>query len=362
MATARALRVETSPLALTPVCTVPKMRALAWHGKALYASEGYKLLRGEVNSENQISWLPVAEYQPGWLRTVTSRTNLGCRLLRDGFHALAVLSSGHLVGAVPGAIVALKPGEPDFSVTFRVLRGTRPLHIAAVPGDTLFWGEYFDNPHRDEVHIYASSDRGQRWDIAYTFAERSIRHVHNIVFDKWGDCLWILTGDNGSECRILRAPLDLSTTDVVLSGNQQARCVAVVPAPDGIYFSTDSPLEQNFVYRLDRTGKLSRVAGLGSSSIYGCAVGSAIFFSTMVEPSAVNLDRHSRVFASADTNRWENVLSWKKDRYSQRFFQYGNAIFPDGDNGTHLLALTTVAVEDHDLETSLWRVEHPEST
>src|SRR5205823_12070236 len=98
-------------------------------------------------------------------------------------------------------------------------------------------------------------------------------------------------------------------------------------------------------------------ADLSSSSIYGCAVGSAIFFSTMVEPSAVNLDRHSRVFESADTNRWESVLAGKKDRYSQRFFQYGNTLLPDGENTSDILAVSAVAIENHDLETSVWRSE-----
>jgi hypothetical protein len=38
-------------------------------------------------------------------------------------------------------------------------------------------------------------------------------------------------------------------------------------------------------------------------------------------------------------------------------FQYGNAFFPDGRNNTNILAVTTMAVEDGDLETSLWRVK-----
>jgi len=37
-------------------------------------------------------------------------------------------------------------------------------------------------------------------------------------------------------------------------------------------------------------------------------------------------------------------------------FQYGNAFLPDGHNTTGLLAVTTIAVERADLETSLWRL------
>src|SRR5258708_9405594 len=60
---------------------------------------------------------------------------------------------------------------------------------------------------------------------------------------------------NGSECRILRVSCDFRNGDVVLSGHQQARAVALVPTPDGLYFSSDTPLEPNHVYRLDREGE-----------------------------------------------------------------------------------------------------------
>jgi hypothetical protein len=230
------------------------------------------------------------------------------------------------------------------------------LHIAATPDGHLYWGEYFDNRGRDEVHIYASTDCGLTWNVAYTFPKGAIRHVHNIVHDPLQSCLWILTGDNGSECRILRASHDLTDVEAVLSGGQQVRAVAAVPSEDGLYFSSDTPLEKNFVYRLDRDGTLCKLAELSSSSIYGCRVGSAIFFSTMVEPSQVNLDQFASVYGSLDQIRWQRNLGRKKDRWPMRLFQYENAILPDGENTTEFLAATMIAVHPGDIETSIWRV------
>jgi hypothetical protein len=40
-----------------------------------------------------------------------------------------------------------------------------------------------------------------------------------------------------------------------------------------------------------------------------------------------------------------------------RFFQYGNAILPDGENNTPYLAVTTIAVESEDMITSLFAVQ-----
>ncbi len=257
---------------------------------------------------------------------------------------------------MPGAIVTLVPGESEFQLSHRVLRGTRPLHITASPDDHVFWGEYFDNPSRDEVHIYASTDHGVTWNVAYTFPRGAVRHVHNIVFDEWANCLWVLTGDNGSECRILRASCDFRSVDTVLSGHQQARAVAMVPAPDGLYFSSDTPLESNHVYRLDREGTLAELTPLSSSSIYGCRAGGGLFFSTMVEPSQANRDRNVRLYGSRDGVAWRSLLQWRKDRWPMAWFQYGNAVLPDGSNTTEFLALSTIAVEEDDLKTSIWRV------
>ena len=262
-----------------------------------------------------------------------------------------------MVGAVPGALVTRTPDCDEFHVTHQIRRGTRPLHVTAVPSGRIYWGEYFDNRERAEVHIYVSADRGRTWHIAYTFPAGSIRHVHNIVYDRWGDCLWILTGDEGAECKVLRASCDLRSVDVVLAGNQQARAVAAIPTQTGLYLSTDTPFEKNHVYRLDRKGNVERVGELASSSIYGCRVGEAIVFSTMIEPSAVNTGREVQLVGSKDGTNWHVLARWRKDNWPMRYFQYGNAFLPDGDNATNYLAATTIAVEPDDLVTTLWEVE-----
>lgn len=374
-----------SSASLQRVARFRNLRALVWVDEVLYASRGYGLLRTRISPtqmqdqspSNTLPWEAVASFHPSHWRLWTARTNLSSRLMRDGFHALAVLPSQGMVAAVPGAIIALRPNESRFRVTHKITRGTRPLHITAVPGGSVFWGEYFDNASRDEVHIYASTDGGATWGVAYTFPKGAIRHVHNIVHDPWGKCLWLLTGDYGDECRILRASCDFRQVEIVLRGHQQARAVALVPTENGLYFSSDTPLETNSIYRLDRRaldrqaldrqvldgqakdrqGWLSQLAPLSSSSIYGCRVGRDVFFSTMVEPSTVNTDRSVRIFGGCEGRDWRPMLAWQKDRWPMRFFQYGNAFLPDGENSTPYLAVTAIAVESEDMITSLYAVQ-----
>lgn len=365
------------------VARYENIRALAWDGNVLYASRGYRLLRKQVSAhptpgpsrEQTDPWESVASFDPVWWRRLTSRTKPSSRLLRDGFHALAIIRNRAndqtqdptLVAAIPGAIVTRRPGSDKFEATHQIRRGMRPLHITAVPNGKVYWGEYFDNRERAEVHIFCSSDHGETWQVAYTFPPRSIRHVHNIVYDRWDDCLWILTGDEGDECRILRASCDLSSMETICAGNQQARAVAAIPMPDALYLSTDTPHETNHVLRLPRANlrhaksnraqEIEQLAAVASSSIHGCRVGDAIFFSTMVEPSAVNPSREVHLVGSIDNTAWPVLARWRKDKLPLRYFQYGNAVLPDGNNTTNYLAATTIAVEHDDLVTTLWEVE-----
>lgn len=344
---------------LTLVARFPGLRALAWVGNQLYASRGYELLRARIEDASHVTWQPVAQFRPSLRRRLSVTNRLTARIFRDGFHALTILPSGAMIGTIPGSIVTLRPGEAEFHQTHAITRGTRPLHITAAPGGAVYWGEYFDNAARDEVHIYGSVDGGATWTIAYKFPKGAIRHVHNIVHDPWGNCLWILTGDYSDECRILRASCDFSRVEIVMQGNQQARAVAAVPTEDALYFSSDTPLESNYIYRLDRQGTLSQLAAISSSSISGCRVGRHVFFSTMVEPSEVNRDRTVRVYRgdAALPDSWQPILAWQKDALPMGLFQYGNAFLPDGNNTTKFLAVSTIAVESDDMTTSLYAIQ-----
>jgi hypothetical protein len=341
------------------VSRIPGLRALAWSKDLLYASRGYQLVRAQIKDVTHgLNWQALGEFQPSWRRKLSVSNRLSARLLRDGFHALAVLPSGAIVGALPGGIVTLRANDSEFRRTHAITRGTRPLHITAVPNGAVFWGEYFDNPSREEVHIYASTDAGETWNVAYTFPRRTIRHVHNIVHDPWKNCLWVLTGDDGDECQILRAACDFSSVETVLQGNQQTRAAAAIPCEDGLYFASDTPFEANHIYRLDDEGRVSTLAQISSSSIYGCRVGAELFFSTMIEPSEINRDRRVQVYRGEVScpERWQPILKWRKDRWPIGLFQYGNAFFPDGANPTPYLALTTIAVESDDITTSIYNL------
>src|SRR5205085_4156777 len=100
------------------------------------------------------------------------------------------------------------------------------------------------------------------------------------------------------ECRIISASCDFARVETILAGSQQTRAAALVPTREGVVFSTDTPSQQNHIYLLDRSGNLETLAELSSSSIYGCAAGSSLFFSTMAEPSSTNTAEEVRLYGS----------------------------------------------------------------
>lgn len=339
-----------------PVHTFSGLRCLAWHGELLFASHAYTLLCANM-VDPVPRWRTVASFRPAWWRNLTVARRLSCRLFRDGFDSLVALGSGHLIASVPGAIVTFMPGETEFHISHNLQPDTHPPHIAATPEGKLFWGESFDKAGHREVHIYASRDCGLTWEVAYSFPKGATGRVRNIVYDDWEHCLWILTGDEGGGgSRILRGSSDLGSVETVFSGALQGRPTAFVPTRDALYFAADTPAASPGIYRLGRNGSLVTVAHVDSSSLSGCGVGTSIFFSTIAEPRRANSSRAVKLYRSDDGYYWEEFLDWQKDFWSIELFQCGNASLAPGHNATDLLALSTVAVTDADLETSLWRI------
>jgi hypothetical protein len=354
-------------LRLEPMGQFPGKRVLTWHGATLYVADRYQVFRW--NSEEgllpsgqsqDVWWEPVASFKADRVRRLGSLGRISLRLLRAGFHALEVLPSGRLVGVVAKTVVVADPGEPRFRPTFWIQRGTRPLALTVTAQGKVYWGEYFSNPERSEVYIYGSEDQGESWGVVYTFPRGSIKHIHSVTWDPFGQCLWVFTGDYGNECRILRFTPDWKNVETVLVGDQQARAATGVPTSEALYFATDTPLAQNYIYRLDWKGysehRLERLHTMAGSSLQSCIVGRNLFFATAVEPSKINRSPYTTLVGSPDGRDWRELVRWRKDCLPAGFFQFGNILLPTGVNKTGLLAATGVAVAHQDMVMNLWRV------
>ncbi|MFH1897593.1 MAG: hypothetical protein ABH886_05060 [Candidatus Desantisbacteria bacterium] len=331
----------------------PNYRVLSVSEKGeLWASNGYKVCCSHNYGED---FEFIAKYKTSIIQKVTTQFRSINRILRGGFHDLIILNDS-IIGIVPHYIVRAKKGSNQFVSVFHIKRGTRPLSLANTPEGYLYFGEYFNNPNRDEVYIYESRDEGCNWEVCHTFLKSSIRHVHKILYDHYRKGLLVLTGDEGHECKVLFTSDNFQTMDEIISGNQQARAVSAIPIHEGIILPTDTPLEQNYIQFLDNNGKLHQICPIPGSSFYACRAGSYFFISTAVEPSEVNRSCLATLWGSKNGFNWKQIFQAKKDIYPSKLFQYGNIILPCGVNNSSYLFATTVALNGCDGVMHRWDV------
>jgi len=319
----------------------------------LWVSSKYNIFKSIDRGRN---FLFQANFNFNRIYGIVSNSRIIYRFLRGGFHDLVVFPDGTLVGIVPHWIVHAKANSNFFAPTFRIQRGTRPLNLAITQKGHLYFGEYFNNPKRKEVYIYASEDKGIHWEICYVFPKGTIRHVHRIIYDSYRKGLIILTGDEEKECQVLFTPDNFKTIDVLISGGQEVRFATAIPMPLGLILPTDTPLDQNYIKFLDNNGKLHKLCKLPGSSFYSCQVKSFYFISTGVEPSKFNKCRSATLWASKNGFDWEKIFEKKKDIWPSKLFQYGNIILPSGRNPSNYLFATTMALSRCDNVLHCWHL------
>ena len=325
----------------------------------LWASRSSAILR---STDHAHSFEDVVRFVPDVSHTLGDSFRIACRLLRTGFHSFLPLSTGDYLGIVKGHILLCSRGENKFKKIFRFRRGSRPLNICATPDGRLYFGEYFSNREREAVYIYGSEDHGKTWEPVYTFSRGNIRHVHGVYYDPYRSGCWILTGDEGRECKLLFTANHFRTVEVVKEGDQSVRAVGVLPMPDALIVPMDSPLETSYIQRMDmKTCALEKLCRLPGSALAVGTAGPYLLVSSGVEPSKVNRSKESVIFISKNGVDWRILHRGKKDMLPGKLFQYGLFNFPGGQNHGPLLYAWGVAVADSDNCMLSWNLEDVEN-
>jgi hypothetical protein len=195
----------------------------------------------------------------------------------------------------------------------------------------MFFGEYFDNRDRDEVHVYRLDPASSESQVAHCFTPRSIRHVHGVYRDPYTTDLWCLTGDRGRECQMLRTRDCFSTLDVVGTGDESWRAVSIQFTEDAIVYGTDAEFSQNCIYRIDRrTGDRELLGPINGPVYYSCRDGSDLFFAVAAEACPSHTDRCAALWCVTNAGRLERVVTLKKDSWHTKYFMPGTLHFPAG--------------------------------
>lgn len=319
---------------------IPDFRAL-WvgEGRQLYGCRGRRLLLTEDWGR---SFATVGEI-PSSSLDLAYATRLSSRLLRLGLHYMCITRKGSLVLVGHKVIYRATPGR-SFEVVFEIPRGSRPLSVAVDDDNRLYFGEYFGNPDRQPVSIFCSEDDGKSWAVTHTFEAGRIRHIHGIQYDPYRKGLWIMTGDDDDEAFVAFSQDGFESMEIVSSGSQAARVVSGIPTPDGLLCGTDTPRETNYLLRLGIEGRSrARLAQVQSSVFYSYRYRQGYVFATTAEPSPVNDTRSAHLWFSEDGTNWHDVATFEKDRWSMKYFQFGQLLFPGGSPEFEFLVVSPVA-------------------
>jgi hypothetical protein len=340
-----------------PVRQVPNTRPLLFSGRRLFCSRGNRIV---ATNDDGRSFEPICTLQVSNSYRLAGASTLSRRVTRTDCFRMREVTGGKRAYVFRGGIYVQNSGSDVAVCTMRIPRGSRPVSLATNSQGHVVFGEYFANQARQEVHIYGSNDGGMNWDIVYTFEPGAIRHVHGIAYDRWDDCYWICTGDYDNENCLIRASCDFTDVRILRQGGQHNRFFTLQVFENQIVAATDTPLESNYVFVIDKdTGEARQANAIENASFCTCVVGNQVFVSTNAERSPVNDNHHSHIWMGHQSLlHWDRILSRPVDVVDKigrlpglrnGFFQHPHFAFPEGTNpGHHLVCYGMGLQGQHD--------------
>ena len=255
-----------------------------------------------------------------------------------------------------GCIINYSPDNNTYIIEHTYDRGMKnplsflPIDNTASGEKEIYFGEYIWNGEKGPVGIYKRSK--ESWRKVYEFPAGIITHIHNIIFDEFRSRLIILTGDEDKESGIWTADLCFQNVEPLLVGSQQYRACVAFPTVDGIYYATDTPLEDNYIYFLpfdqnQAKRKPEKIYELPGPCIYGTQFKGRMVFATSVEPnpelptwkyrttSELGRGVHTRescIIVGESGGVFSISARFKKDAMPMWLFQFGNVVFPTNES------------------------------
>ncbi len=309
------------------ICGRSQGRALfISEGGTMFIARGYSIFRSEDHGSSWV--LDCRIPSSGWKPTV-ARLPLGARLLRFNVQALQVLNNGVRVAVARDGIYRAEPAEIMMRRTWTVTRGARPINLST-DGNRLLFGEY-GGAELDsvQVRVYSSVDGGCHFDPALELPKGEVRHIHNVLFDRFDNVYWVFAGDHGAKAGIGVLSRDCRHFEWIARGSQMVRVVGAIVRPECLIYGSDSEVEPNHIVRLDKkSGSYERLLSVDGSSLFAADFGSVSIISTCVEPSHINRNGNCGLYGSTDRSNWRCLLSLSKDIWPPTLFQFGLIALP----------------------------------
>ena len=309
---------------------------------------GYRLFRYNIKTKQKEYWSRLADNK----NSLFSRYRLTRRFFRAEITHLYHFQNDTWMCIAKKGLFRYNKKTKLFEKCCDIEKGSRPMNLCQVDDGTIYYGEYCYNPQRKTMRIFCSKDSGDSWDVAYTFGEGEINHIHGIFNDPYTGRLWVATGDDDEACIFGYTEDGFKSFVKEYAGSQQYRVCVPLFTPDEIVFATDSQYEQNVIRSVNRnTGEVKDWQKIQGSGIYAAQNGKLMLVSTTVEPSEVNKDQSSHLWYSWDGHNWKELISFEKDCLPQTYFQFGSIRFPNYESESNYVVFNGRALKKLDGKT-----------
>jgi len=357
------------------VSTLRGFRPLAFVDEnTLLGARGFELLTYSITNESYESIASTGRLR----KRILSKSRVLTRLLRLGFrHGIEATESVFFL-RLGKEILKLDLQNRDLQTEQLPCSFHAPLSFGKIENvegfdQQIAFGEYFHNPQLMPVSLFGWDDKSG-WKKRFEFESGCINHVHSLVPDPQRNGVWILTGDFGDAAAIWFATENFRKVECVARGSQAVRACFGFPSGDGLYYCSDSPLEQNsfsMLFENPETNDWS-VRHLGEMEgpvIFHGRCKSGAVFSTSVEPmpnaktvlwSALSRKRGPGV-ASENSIVWHlshdgdlTEISRNRKDMLPFLFQFGMSTFPANGERSDYIAFFNIALRKNDYSTEIW--------
>jgi hypothetical protein len=216
-----------------------------------------------------------------FVKRTLARFTILARLLRIGPRCAIFLNSNCVIVSC-GEIFRIDILSRKITSEMKFRKGMSNVLSFCRDGDSILFGDYFENTAKEPVFVYKRSDG--EWKKVYKFEAGSVKHIHQIL--KADNGYYIATGDVDKESGIFAADLNFRKVTPLLYGNERYRTCSLTKRGDFLFYAGDSTTQENFIFKFDRLSThLDAIAKINGPCIYCQELNSSIIaLSTSVEP------------------------------------------------------------------------------
>jgi hypothetical protein len=231
---------------LVPICFIDKESLLCYRFGGIFKLDF-----------NDLKLYPLLKYPFSWKYNVISRIRLLARLFRFDVRYGIQIAPHQFIIVRNCILYEIDILQKRISNGYKLLQGSRPLNIIRIKvsgfDDAYYFGEYSGNLNKGPVAILKRIEE-DKWEQVYEFQPGLIHHIHNLIPDKFHNCVWILTGDFEKASAIWQAKNNFKEVALICGGEQTFRSCMAVPHNDGLLYATDTPFQQNSLRHLHKKG------------------------------------------------------------------------------------------------------------